>query len=224
MPVPVSPPPPAPTSVRLAAPVAEPVPASPPPPAPTSVRLAAPVAEPLPAHVLAEPLPAHPLADIVGGIAAAPPLWRALVRHDPDGRRPVRLIATERYEVWVIGWTTGQHVRLHDHGASAGAFVVTEGELTELLPDRRPAAGGVVERTLGTGRLRHLAVGTVHDVTNRAAAPATSIHAYSPPLTAMTYYDAALRPAGTEPVAPEEPVLWPAAGSYLLHPAGGRPR
>jgi Cysteine dioxygenase type I len=173
---------------------------------------------------LTEPLPAHVLADIVGGIAAAPPLWRALVRHDPDGRRPVRLIATERYEVWVIGWTTGQHVRLHDHGASAGAFVVTEGELTELLPDRRPSAGGVVERTLGTGRLRHLAVGTVHDVTNRAAAPATSIHAYSPPLTSMTYYDAALRPAGTEPVAPEEPVLWPAAGSYLLHPAGRRPR
>jgi predicted metal-dependent enzyme (double-stranded beta helix superfamily) len=173
---------------------------------------------------LTEPLPPHVLADIVGGIAAAPPLWRALVRHDPDGRRPVRLIATERYEVWVIGWATGQHVRLHDHGASAGAFVVTDGELTELLPDRRPAAGGVVERTLGTGRLRHLAVGAVHDVTNRAAAPATSIHAYSPPLTAMTYYDAALRPVGTEPVAPEEPVLWPAAGSYLLHPAGGRPR
>jgi predicted metal-dependent enzyme (double-stranded beta helix superfamily) len=197
-------------------------------PAALSARPAPPPAEPLPAHVLAsppaEPLPAHVLADIVGGIAAAPPLWRALVRHDPDGRRPVRVIATERYEVWVIGWTTGQNVRLHDHGASAGAFLVTEGELTELLPDRWPAAGGVVERTLGTGRLRHLAVGTVHDVTNRAAAPATSIHAYSPPLTAMTYYDAELRPAETEPVAPEEPVLWPAAGSYLLHPAGRRVR
>ena len=61
-------------------------------------------------------------------------------------------------------------------------------------------------------------------MTNRAAAPATSIHAYSPPLTAMTYYDAAFRPADTEPVPHEEPVLWPAAGSYGLHPAGGRRR
>ena len=69
-----------------------------------------------------------------------PPLWSAVVRHDPDGRRPVRLIATERYEVWVIGWTTGQHVGVHDHGDSAGAFVVTEGELTEVLPDGRGGA------------------------------------------------------------------------------------
>ena len=43
--------------------------------------------------------------------ATARPLWSAVVRHDPDGRRPVRLIATERYEVWAIGWTTGQNVR-----------------------------------------------------------------------------------------------------------------
>jgi hypothetical protein len=60
------------------------------------------------------------------------------------------LIASERYEVWVIGWTTGQNVRMHDHGSSAGAFVVTEGELTEVLPIED--GGGAVERTLGTGR------------------------------------------------------------------------
>src|SRR5262245_34784611 len=81
-----------------------------------------------------DPLPAAMLADIAAGLAAAPPLWRAVVRHDPDGRRPVRLLATDRYEVWVIGWTTGQHVRLHDHGASAGAVVVAEGELVEVVP------------------------------------------------------------------------------------------
>ncbi len=164
-----------------------------------------------------DPLPAHTLADIAAGFAAASPLWEALVRHDPDGRLPVRLIATERYEVWVIGWTTGQNVRVHDHGDSAGAFVVTEGELTEVLPSGR---GGAVERTLGTGRLRHLALGTVHDVVNRAAEPATSIHVYSPPITTMTYYEAdSLEPLETESVAAEHPVLGPRAGSYALHPS-----
>jgi hypothetical protein len=31
----------------------------------------------------------------------------------------------------------------------------------------------------------------VHDVENRAVEPAVSVHAYSPPLTAMSYYDVA---------------------------------
>src|SRR5215510_1204315 len=85
-----------------------------------------------PAHAgrrdLAEPLPEAVLADIAAGFAAATPLWAGAARHDPEGRRPVRLLATERYEVWVIGWTTGQRVRLHDHGGSAGMVVLTEGE------------------------------------------------------------------------------------------------
>jgi predicted metal-dependent enzyme (double-stranded beta helix superfamily) len=163
-----------------------------------------------------EPLPDNVLADIVAGLAEATPLWSAAVRHDPDGRRPVRLIATDRYEVWVIGWTTGQHVRMHDHGGSAGAFVVTSGELSEVLPDGR---GGRVERDLATGRLRHLAVGMVHDVVNRGAEPATSVHVYSPPLTHMTYYDDAGAPVETEDVPPELPMLAASAASRALHPA-----
>jgi predicted metal-dependent enzyme (double-stranded beta helix superfamily) len=164
-----------------------------------------------------EPLPAHVLADIAAGFAAARPLWESAVRHDPDGRRPVRLIGTERYEVWVIGWTTGQNVRVHDHGDSAGAFVVTEGELTEVLPSGQ---GGAVERSLGVGRLRHLALGTVHDVVNRAVEPASSIHVYSPPLATMTYYDAeTFEPVTTESVETEHPLLDDRTGSYVLHPS-----
>ena len=164
-----------------------------------------------------EPLPAHVLADIAAGFGAARPLWESVVRHDPDGRQPVRLIGTEGYEVWVIGWTTGQNVRVHDHGDSTGAFVVTEGELTEVLPS---GAGAVVERTLGPGRLRHLALGTVHDVVNRATAPATSIHVYSPPLATMTYYDAAtFAPVETADVDEEQPLLGNRSSSYVLHPS-----
>lgn len=169
------------------------------------------------------PLPAPVLADIVGGLAAAWDLWRGLVRHDPDGRRPVRLLATEAYEVWVIGWTRGQGVRVHDHGPSAGAFVVTEGELTEVLPCR--GGGDAVERALGPGRVRDLTVGTVHDVVNRSDTPATSLHVYSPALTTMTYYDpTTLLPVETAAIEPEPPALGPSAGAYALHPARRRDR
>jgi predicted metal-dependent enzyme (double-stranded beta helix superfamily) len=158
----------------------------------------------------------------VSGLAAARDLWGAVVCHDPGGRRPVRLLASEAYEVWVIGWTTGQHVEPHDHGRSAGAFLVVEGALVEVLPQ---PGGPAVEHALASGRVRHVAVGTVHDVLNRAPEPATSLHVYSPPLSSMTWYDpATLAALGSEAIAPVPPVLGPPAGSYLLHPAGRRGR
>src|SRR5579871_2269404 len=95
----------------------------------------------------AEALSCAVLGDIAAGLAAAEPLWRAVVRHDPAGRRPVRLLATDRYEAWVIGWKPGQGVDLHDHGPSAGALAVVEGELTELVPRR----GRLVPRVLEAG-------------------------------------------------------------------------
>jgi predicted metal-dependent enzyme (double-stranded beta helix superfamily) len=173
-----------------------------------------------PSPTAAEPLPAAVLADIVSGLAAARDLWGAVVCHDPGGRRPVRLLASEAYEVWVIGWTTGQRVEPHDHGRSAGAVLVVEGALVEVLPQPGRLA---VEHALEPGRVRHVAVGTVHDVLNRAPEPATSLHVYSPPLSSMTWYDpATLAAVGSEAVAPVPPVLGPPAASYLLHPAGRR--
>jgi cysteine dioxygenase type I len=162
------------------------------------------------------PLRPELLADIACGLAEAEPLWRATVRHDPELRRPVRLLATERYEAWVIGWTTDQSARLHDHASSTGALVVTAGELTEVVPRH----GGLVERALPHGALRTFPVGTIHDVVNRGWQPATSIHVYSPPLTRMTYYDTTtLAPVETVDLTPEVPLLTPKAGSVLLHPA-----
>src|SRR5262245_33174735 len=111
-----------------------------------------------PSRTAAEPLPAAVLADIVSGLAAARDLWGAVVCHDPGGRRPVRLLAALAYEVWVIGWTTGQRVQPHDHGCSAAALLVVEGALVEVLP--RPG-GPAVEEVLAPGQVRHVAVGTV---------------------------------------------------------------
>lgn len=163
------------------------------------------------------PLPVGLVADIAAGIASVPDAWRHLVHHDPDGRRPVRLLATPAYEVWVIGWTQGQGVRPHDHGGSSAAVLVTEGELAEV-----DLAGH--ERRLAPGNVLRLGPGVVHDVVNRGDVPATSIHVYSPPLTSMTYYDPVTWEADeTVRVEPETPVLSGWHGADLLHPARRRP-
>jgi quercetin dioxygenase-like cupin family protein len=163
------------------------------------------------------PLPAALIADIAAGVAQGPDAWRDLVCHDPGRRRPVRLMATAAYEVWVIGWTRGQSVRPHDHGGSAAAVVVTEGALTEitLLGNRR---------RLVPGSVHQLGPRVVHDVVNTSDVPATSVHVYSPPLSTMTYYDPVTwKPEETVPIAPEAPVLSSAHGARLLHPARPRP-
>ena len=125
-----------------------------------------------------------------------------LVAHDPDERSTLRLIATDLYEVWLLGWTPGQQVELHDHGPSHAAFRVVEGSLTELEPNPPKLR----RRLLTTGSRRTVPSGTVHDVLNDSPAMATSIHAYSPPLSAMTFYDATatrvLRSERVEPIAP----------------------
>lgn len=161
------------------------------------------------------PLPTRLLADIAAGIAQAPGAWEGLVCHDPAKRRPVRLVATEAYEVWVIGWTEGQQVRPHDHGGSSAAVLVVEGELVEvtLLGSRR---------RLVAGQVHLLGPRVVHDVVNRDTVPATSIHVYSPPLTTMTYYDGETwEPVETETIRSETPVLTEWCGAKLLHPATG---
>ena len=175
----------------------------------------APSAPPAPAP--REPLPTSLVADIAAGVAQVPEAWRDLVCHDPDERRPVRLMATEAYEVWVIGWTRGQSVRPHDHGGSSAAVLVTEGVLTEvtLLGNRRQ---------LVPGSLHQLGPRVVHDVVNTSNVPATSVHVYSPPLSTMTYYDpVSWEPEETVRIEHETPVLSTWHGARLLHPARPRP-
>jgi quercetin dioxygenase-like cupin family protein len=158
------------------------------------------------------------LADIAAGLACAEPLWRAVVRHEAGERRPVRLLATEDYEVWVIGWSPGQDLDLHDHGESAGVVAVVEGELRE----RSVVDGRLVHDELRPGRLRWLPPGLVHGVTGADDGPATSIHVYSPPLSRMTRFGDALAPLGLDLVEPEPPVLPAAAAGSLLHPSAAR--
>ena len=159
------------------------------------------------------------LADIAVGLGCAEPLWRAVVRHQ-DERRPVRLLATDAYEAWVIGWRPDQGLDLHDHGDSAGVVLVVEGELHE----RALTDGVLVDDLLPTGRVRWLPPGIIHAVTGAGDGPATSIHVYSPPLTGMTRFDDDLAPVGFDLLDDEEPVLPASAAGSLLHPSGRRAR
>ena len=126
------------------------------------------------------------LEQIAAGIAASP-LWQGQIEHDPLVRPSIRLVVTESYEVWLIGWSPGQSVELHDHGDAAGAFVVVEGELVEVVVD---ADRDLRRNVITAGGSRTVPVGQIHDVLNLSEATATSIHVYSPPLSTMTHYDA----------------------------------
>ena len=143
----------------------------------------------------APPLPVDELADIAASVAAGD-CWAAHARVDAQRRHHVRLFGTDVYEAWLLGWASGQHVGMHDHGDAAGAFFVLTGHLREALPQRRRSV-----LDLSAGATGVVAPGQLHDVGNASDTPALSIHVYSPPLAKMTFYDDAGRsPLRTEAV------------------------
>jgi len=97
-----------------------------------------------------------------------------------------RLHADDYLDVWLIGWATEQVTELHDHAGSLGALTVVSGTLVEQRWSS--LTRGLRSRRLAPARSAGFPPGHVHDVGNRAEAPAVSVHAYSPPLTAMSYY------------------------------------
>ena len=105
---------------------------------------------------------------------------------DPQQRWYNLLRSDDTVDVWLITWATEQFAELHDHGESLGALTVVRGSLTEdrWVPGNRALAG----RRLTAGRSVGFGRGYVHEVSNPGAHAAVSVHAYSPPLTRMSYY------------------------------------
>jgi len=127
------------------------------------------------------------LRQLVLDLAASPQRWLHLVEYDPACRWYQRLLREEDREVWLLSWLPGQRTGFHDHGRSAGAFTVVQGRLRERsAPGGRPEAAGA---TLLPGSIRSFGPRYIHDVGNESAAPAVSVHAYSPPLTTMDRFD-----------------------------------
>ncbi|WP_421117835.1 cysteine dioxygenase [Aquihabitans daechungensis] len=155
------------------------------------------------------------LVAIAQGLAQAEDLWRPHVSHDPLSRTSVRLVATEAYEVWLLGWTDGQRVELHDHGGANAAFVVLEGVLEEVTL----GFAGTTTKRLVAGSVGTVPCGAVHDVVNTEPVVAASLHVYSNPLRTMTYYDGAGEATYTELVEQVPALLTAATQSRALHPA-----
>jgi hypothetical protein len=113
--------------------------------------------------------------------------WRPVVRFTPDRRWFHRLALTSDYEIWLLTWLPGQRTSFHDHGDASGAFAVGQGELCETLA--APGSSRIRQRTAVAGSVTSFGGRHLHDVRNVAAAPAVSVHAYSPPLSAMRRYE-----------------------------------
>jgi len=154
-------------------------------PAAPAVPPSAPAA-PAALPALHAPTPAG-LGRVAAELLARPLLWRHLVRFDEGERHYVRLGAGPGYEAWLLTWLPGQSTGLHDHGGSAGAFVVAGGTLRETVPAVRDGATTLRVQTLTTGRVRAFGSRHVHDV-EAASAAAVSLHVYAPALATMTRY------------------------------------
>jgi rhodanese-related sulfurtransferase len=128
------------------------------------------------------------LRSITVALAARPELWADLVVRDVDVRWYLPLHRSNACDVWLLAWERGQDTDWHDHGGSSGSFAVAEGSLVEQY--RVPSGRRLSSRRLSATQAAAFGPGHVHDVAHGGEGSATSIHAYSPPLVAMTYYKA----------------------------------
>ena len=148
-------------------------------PAPTT-ELAAPPTGP---HTLT---PAE-LETLVRTLARRADRWRPLVRHDPRSRVSTRLDVGPGIDAWVISWTGPDHdTGFHDHDVSNAAVAVVEGAIVEDVP----VVTGSIGRTLQAGEVVSFDATHVHRMRHpgAGAAPAVTIHVYSPPLRSRGAY------------------------------------
>ncbi|QUD84372.1 cysteine dioxygenase [Gordonia polyisoprenivorans] len=137
---------------------------------------------------------------------------------DPVERWSTRLESDDDLDLWLISWTPDRSTDLHDHAGSLGALTVLSGALREY----RWTGDDLALRILSAGDQAAFPLGWVHDVQHHGSIPPTrgltaptgdtpvatpsgptlSVHAYSPPLTAMSFYEVtdggALRRTRTE--------------------------
>ena len=115
-----------------------------------------------------------------------------------DDRWFARLHGDDEVDVLLISWVPGHRTELHDHGGSLGALTLLSGSLDEFRWDGERLRC----RRLVAGDQAGFPLGWVHDVVWAPTGPGTSasqlpetqgpslsVHAYSPPLTVMSYYE-----------------------------------
>jgi hypothetical protein len=127
------------------------------------------------------------LADIAEGLARTA-TYDAVPLGPGQARRYLRLLETASYDAWLIAWGSTGIAQLHDHGRSRGAVRVADGELVETFTDARRRSP-LRSRVIGPDTTLAVPSTCIHEVWNPGPAQALSVHVYSPPLTAMTFFD-----------------------------------
>lgn len=122
--------------------------------------------------------------------------WEAFGQHlafDPGGYVRRRLLLNNEWEILLLCWLPGQTTAIHDHGASLGYTLVLMGDLVETTY-RWHGEGIPLQKTgdnpLGPHQVTTEVHDTIHTVSNHGAAPAASLHLYSPPLKFLHAYEA----------------------------------
>jgi predicted metal-dependent enzyme (double-stranded beta helix superfamily) len=148
------------------------------------------------------PLERTQLREIVAALAANPDPWAHLVRHDPAQRVFECLRLDDQVEIWLICWMPGHDTGFHDHDLSSGAVVVAQGAVVEER--LRLGAPPSVNRYT-PGAVFDFSPVDIHRVVHAGTTPATTLHAYSPPLRRMGAY--LVQPGGAlerHPLAKDE--------------------
>ena len=120
--------------------------------------------------------------------ATQPLDWPRAPIFDPSARWYARVAAEADHEAWLLTWLPGQGTDLHDHGGSAGAFVVVSGALTERTVARGDGPAVLVANALAAPDGRRFGPHHIHQITNESHRPAVSLHVYGPALRTMTRY------------------------------------
>ena len=120
----------------------------------------------------------------------------ALARFDqvaeprPGERSARRVYRSETHDIWLIRWGAGSRTPLHDHGGSAGAVYVADGELVEHSPNPADPSRRL-RRTLRELDDRPMPPEHIHEIANESDTVAASVHVYSPPLETMYHFELA---------------------------------
>ena len=125
------------------------------------------------------------LERFVQGLVAQPWLWRHHQRHASDIRVYEQIWDDEDVNAWVICWSEDQDTGFHDHDESGAAIAVISGSVRE---DRLRLGSAPASRTLHAGSVFTVPAVAIHRVLHAGSAPATTIHAYSPPLRRVGAY------------------------------------
>jgi quercetin dioxygenase-like cupin family protein len=159
------------------------------------------------------------LRELVAELAADPAVWAHLVRHDPGQRVFERVIDEPELEAWLICWMPGHDTGFHDHDRSSGAVTVISGAVLE----ERLGIGTTASNVYEAGATFDFTPSEIHRVVHAGAAPAVTLHAYSPRLRRPGAYMVA--PGGALQRYPlrsgEELRPVATAGSRAARPAAG---